>query len=115
LANAYTRARIGWADYWAEKVLLISLDSWGDVLLDQSGKAITDHANVQRARLRTDTIKWLVGKYAPRVYGDKPANDAGAHCAKVSPASQQITRIERVIIHRREPVAIASSRKEGAE
>jgi len=36
-----------------------------------------DHANVQRARLQTDNIKWLVGKYAPRTYGDKPVSDDG--------------------------------------
>jgi hypothetical protein len=35
-----------------------------------------DHANVQRARLQTDNIKWLVGKYAPRTYGEKPIEDS---------------------------------------
>lgn len=91
LANAYVRARLLWADWWAEKVLALSMDGSGDIYLDEGGKPVVDHANVQRARLQADTIKWLVGKYAPRVYGDKPAPED-------IPAQQQIARIERVII-----------------
>ena len=41
----------------------------------EDGRAIADHARVQRARLQADNIKWLVGKYAPRTYGDKPVED----------------------------------------
>ena len=76
--EAYARARLAWADWWAERGLMIALDSSGDIFLDESGKAVTDHANVQRARLQTDQIKWLVGKYAPRTYGDKPALEGPA-------------------------------------
>ena len=100
LANAYARARLAWADFWARKSgLILSLDGSGDIFLDESGKAIVDHANIQRARLQVDTIKWLVGKYAPRVYGEKPADDAIATGAQGPPASQKVTRIERVIVH----------------
>jgi hypothetical protein len=53
-------------------VLAISLDGSGDIVIDGAGKAMIDHANVQRARLAADSIKWLVGKWAPRTYGDKP-------------------------------------------
>jgi hypothetical protein len=53
-------------------VLAISLDGSGDIIIDGAGKAMIDHANVQRARLAADSIKWLVGKWAPRTYGDKP-------------------------------------------
>jgi hypothetical protein len=74
--DAYARARLAWADWWAERVLAISLDSSGDIFVDEAGKAVIDHANVQRARLQADTIKWLVGKYAPRTYGDRPIEEA---------------------------------------
>jgi hypothetical protein len=74
LVSAYARARLAWADWWAERVLAISLDSSGDIFVDEAGKAVIDHANVQRARLQADSIKWLVGKYAPRTYGDKPVD-----------------------------------------
>jgi hypothetical protein len=91
--EAYARARLAWADWWAERVLAISLDSSGDIFVDENGKAVIDHANVQRARLQSDTIKWLVGKYAPRTYGDKLALDApGA-------AGGGVERIERLVIH----------------
>jgi hypothetical protein len=73
--EAYARARLAWADWWAERVLAISLDTSGDIFIDDAGKAVIDHANVQRARLQTDSIKWLVGKYAPRTYGDKPQDE----------------------------------------
>src|SRR5262245_5435994 len=78
LKQAYARARLAWADYWAEKVISISLDDVGDVFIDNdTGKAVADHARIQRHRLQADSIKWLVGKYAPRTYGDKPQDDAG--------------------------------------
>jgi hypothetical protein len=75
LKDAYARARLAWADWWAERVLAISLDSSGDIFIDGAGKAMIDHANVQRARLQTDSIKWLVGKWAPRTYGERPMPD----------------------------------------
>jgi hypothetical protein len=91
LVSAYARARLAWADWWAEKVLILSLDGSGDIYLDEAGKSVVDHANVQRARLQVDTIKWLVGKYAPRTYGEKPAE-------LPTEAPQQLQRLERVII-----------------
>jgi len=89
--DAYARARLSWADWWAEKVLTLSLDSSGDIFIDETGKAVVDHANVQRARLQCDNIKWLVGKYAPRTYGDKPELPAIG-------SGGDITRIERIIV-----------------
>ena len=96
LANAYARARLLWADWWAEKALLISLDGTGDIFLDETGKSVVDHANIQRARLQAEQIRWTVGKYAPRVYGDKPEPiDAGG--------PMKVMRIERVIVDAPEP------------
>ena len=46
--------------------------------MDGVGKAVIDHANVQRARRQADSHKWLVGKYAPRTYGERPVPDEGA-------------------------------------
>jgi hypothetical protein len=76
LKEAHARARLAWADYWAEKVMTISLDRTGDIFIEE-GKAVADHARIQRDKLITDNAKWLVGKYAPRTYGDKPQDDAG--------------------------------------
>jgi hypothetical protein len=75
--DAYTRARLAWADYWAERALTLSLDGSQDVFIDgETGKAVIDHAAVARSRLAVDSIKWLCGKWAPRVYGEKPQDEA---------------------------------------
>jgi hypothetical protein len=75
LKEAHARASLAWADYWAEKVMTISLDRTGDIFIEE-GKAVADHARIQRDKLITDNAKWLVGKYAPRTYGDKARNTA---------------------------------------
>ena len=49
----------------------------GPTHVDGAGKAVIDHANVQRARRQADSHKWLVGKYAPRAYGERPVPDEG--------------------------------------
>ena len=66
--DAYTRARLSWCDYWAEKVMMISLDRSGDIIVED-GKAVADHARIQRDRLITDNAKWLLGKWGRRTYG----------------------------------------------
>jgi hypothetical protein len=59
-AKGSSRARLAWADWWAEKGLMVSLDSSGDIFIDGAAKAMIDRANVQRARLIADSAKWLV-------------------------------------------------------
>jgi hypothetical protein len=73
LKEAHAHARLAWSDYWAERALTMSLDGSKDVFIDEeTGKAVIDHAAVQRSRLAVDTIKWLTSKYAAKVYGDRP-------------------------------------------
>jgi len=73
--DAYTRARLSWCDYWAEKVMMISLDRSGDIIVED-GKAVADHARIQRDRLITDNAKWLLGKWGRRTYGAGPELEA---------------------------------------
>jgi hypothetical protein len=73
--DAYTRARLSWCDYWAEKVMMISLDRSGDIMVED-GKAVADHARIQRDRLITDNAKWLLGKWGRRTYGTGPELEA---------------------------------------
>src|SRR6516164_2325027 len=75
--DAYTRARLSWCDYWAEKVMMISLDRSGDVFVED-GKAVADHARIQRDRLITDNAKWLLGKWGRRTYGDRVEAEASS-------------------------------------
>ena len=46
-----------------------------DAALAIAEEPAADIAAVQRNRLRVDTIKWLVSKIAPRLYGDRVLTD----------------------------------------
>jgi hypothetical protein len=70
LREAHARARLAWSDWWAERAIELSVNP--ERSIEASGKVFVDHAVIGWAKLVTDNIKWLVGKYAPRTYGDKP-------------------------------------------
>jgi len=97
--DAYARASEEWAEFYEEKVLAIAFDDGGDFFIE-NGKAVADHARVQRARLQVDTLKWFMMKWAPRKYGDKPEQ---------APAEQNLTIAwtERVIVPAPPPKQIA--------
>jgi hypothetical protein len=72
------------ADNQADMALEIASDRAGDYI-EKAGKLIPDWENVQRSRLRVDTIKWRTAKLYPKKYSDrfqmsgpdeKPLNDA---------------------------------------
>jgi hypothetical protein len=81
--DAYARAREEWAEFYEEKVLSIAFDDKGDFFIED-GRAVADHARVQRARLQVDTLKWFMMKWAPRRYGEKPALDGPADVRHVT-------------------------------
>lgn len=89
LAVSYARARLSWADTWAEKVMDITFNPEGAI--DGQGNLVLDHATIALLKLQTDNVKWLVGKWAPRTYGDKPQE------LPTEPV-QQLQRLETVII-----------------
>jgi hypothetical protein len=80
--DAYSRARLSWCDYWAEKVMMISLDRAGDIIVED-GRAVADHARIQRDRLITDNAKWLLGKWGRRTYGDRVEVEAAANSGPI--------------------------------
>jgi hypothetical protein len=55
----------------AEELLEISDDSTGDVTKDENGNAAVNHANIQRSRFMVDTMKWLLARLLPKVFGDR--------------------------------------------
>ena len=68
----YERAVRIRAERWVDEILAIADDTTNDLIVDEMGSIIgSNNANIQRARLRVDTRKWLAGKFAPKVYGDK--------------------------------------------
>ena len=58
------------ADWWADKAQEISDDRSAD-FIERDGKLIPDWENVQRSRLRVDTIKWRTAKLVPKKYSDR--------------------------------------------
>lgn len=73
LAEQYTRAREICLDVWADQILEIADDASRDMTTDEKGRTVVDHENINRARLRVDSRKWVLAKLKPRVYGDKVA------------------------------------------
>jgi len=103
LKAAYARARLSWADHWAERVMEISFNPQG-MAIDGKGNVILDHATIALLKLQTDNAKWLVGKWAPRTYGDKPADDAPGDSSvamlmkEIDGRTRTVGRIERIIV-----------------
>ena len=64
--DRYTRARMVGLDDMADELLEIA-DGAGS----EDGPAARASADVQRAKLRIDTRRWLLAKLAPQRYGDR--------------------------------------------
>ena len=67
----YYAAREIQMEAMAEEILEISDDASQDFSVDDRGRRISHNDVVQRARLKTDTRKFLMSKMAPRRFGDK--------------------------------------------
>lgn len=76
----WTEAKKIQADAFAEELLDISDNSFNDWVLrenERSGevKTVLNEDAIQRARLRIETRKWAMSRFAPKKYGDKLAID----------------------------------------
>jgi len=72
----YAHARELQIQHYADEILQIANDGRNDWMIREDAKTghqstvpNTDH--IQRSKLRVDTYKWLLGKLAPKVFGDK--------------------------------------------
>lgn len=70
-SEQYARAREQRADNIFEEILDIVDCEDNDIYLDDDGNPRTNHDVIQRDRLRVDARKWMLGKMAPKKYGDK--------------------------------------------
>ena len=77
LRNQYTRAREEQADAIFEDCLDIADDATPE--------------DVQKARLRIDTRKWMAGKLRPKKYGDKVLNEHSGPDGAEIPHSVKVT------------------------
>jgi hypothetical protein len=90
LSAPYARARLFWADSQAETIMGLVSDPKGNFIDQHGNKLPLSHEEVGALRLRVDAIKWLTGKWAPRTYGEKPADDM--------PKDDRIVKIVRTIV-----------------
>ncbi len=67
----YARARRVQAEMFAEEIIDIADDTFGDTTTGKDGDSVTGRENIQRSRLRVDARKWIASKLLPKVYGDK--------------------------------------------
>ncbi len=84
----YATARELQAELIIDEILDIADDSSKDVVNTDLGK-IVDQEVIQRARLRVDTRKWLIGKMYPKKYGEKITQEITGKDGK--PIQQAIT------------------------
>lgn len=73
-AEQYARAREAQMESMADEILAIADDSTNDTMTIKRGDLETEVADnewINRSRLRVDTRKWLMGKLAPKKYGEK--------------------------------------------
>lgn len=69
LSDQYARAREDRAELIFEQIIDIADSQEGDII-HKDGIDIVNHDVIQRARLRIDARKWMLGKMDKKKYGD---------------------------------------------
>ena len=93
----YARAHDWQAELIAEEILEIADDASNDwKLIERDGEArwVLDLENIQRARLRIDTRKWMLARLAPKKYGERIRREHSSPNGAVI----KFRRIEPVIV-----------------
>lgn len=84
-SEQYARAREAMMDRFADEILEIADDSTNDWIerenRDGSKYEAPDTEHIQRSKLRIESRQWLMGKCAPKKYGDKQTLE---HTGKVT-------------------------------
>lgn len=70
-ARAYATAVELRADLLVEDILNIADNVGQDMVENEDGIPVINHAVIQRDRLRVDSRKWLAARMNPKKYGDK--------------------------------------------
>ena len=67
----YARAREDQAETIFDEMLQIADDGSNDTWMNEDGLDILNTDHIQRSKLRIDARKWVLGKMAPKKYGDR--------------------------------------------
>jgi hypothetical protein len=79
----YQYAREALLDFYSEEILKIAFDDSGDLIVD-GDRVMSGHHVVQRARLKVDTLKWIMSKLGPKKWGDRPETDSDSGPIQIS-------------------------------
>jgi hypothetical protein len=74
--NKFARAREEMAHFHFDHMWEIARDDKGDFFYDEKGNAVADHARLNRHKLQIDVLKFRAMKLLPRIYGDRPTDEA---------------------------------------
>jgi hypothetical protein len=77
----YKYAREAQAHYFADLIRDVAFDDSGDFFIE-NGRMVIDHARVQRARLKVDTLKWIAARFN-RAYSEKPLPEVPQHSGEI--------------------------------
>jgi hypothetical protein len=70
-ADNYAQAKRNQAEVMVDDIIEISWDNSDDYVVGDDGKMKFSSENVQRSRLKVDTLKWIAAKVLPKLYGTK--------------------------------------------
>lgn len=74
----YARAREALMDYYADEIIEVAWDTSNDTIQGTKGQPLCNHEWIARSRLKSDNMKFLMGKLHPGRYGDKLTPEAKA-------------------------------------
>lgn len=98
--DQYARAREALVDHWAEEIVAEANNTAGDIGADGRGNS----ANVQRSKLKIDTLKWLMSKIAPRKYGEFNRQEVSGPNGGPQEHLKVSWQVKRIIVQPGEPV-----------
>ena len=93
-SKQYVRATELRAENMFEDILSIVDENTNDTITLDDGKEIVNNDVIQRARLRMDARKWMLGKMNPKKYGDKLDMTSGGDKLQSAPSAINVRIIE---------------------
>ena len=78
-SDKYARAKKNQIECFVDEIIEIADDTANDYITNDAGKRVVDHENINRAKLKIDTRKWLASKLAPKIYGDSVKVETDTH------------------------------------
>lgn len=103
IRDMYDVARQLQAEAWVDDNIDISDNRGGDTYVDSNGKRKTDHAVIQRDKLRIETRQWTMGAMHRKRFGEHKHIDHGGelqvnHAVQLSNARKRLEKAKGVTI-----------------